>query len=82
MAISRAEKAAFNDEIKVFKESIEEIKKKISDLTAKKRKMPNIGSYYNIEIVHNYINLINTNINSRIRKSGSPKLTICIQVGI
>ena len=49
MAVGKAEKAAFNDEIKDITRSIEEYYKKVREIEVKKKKMQNIEGYYNIE---------------------------------
>ena len=51
MVITRAEKAAYDDYIKVYKVEIDEIQKRIKELENKKRKMRNIICYFNIEIL-------------------------------
>jgi len=50
MAIGKAEKAAFNDEIKDIKKDVDAINKQIKELMVKKKKMPNIEAYFNVEI--------------------------------
>lgn len=50
MAISKAEKAAYNDEIKDIKKELEEQQAHVRDISAKMKKMPAIASYYNIEM--------------------------------
>jgi len=49
MAISKAEKAAYNDEIKDLKKDVDETYKKINEVSSKKKKAPNIAAYYNFE---------------------------------
>lgn len=51
MAVGKAEKAAFNDEVKDFKREVDQIKKSINEAASKKKKHPNIAAYYNLEIV-------------------------------
>ncbi|MDY6968886.1 MAG: hypothetical protein SVR08_09590 [Spirochaetota bacterium] len=51
MAISKAEKAAYNDYVKEYKNEIDIVQKKIKDIEINKKKMPNIANYYNFEIV-------------------------------
>ncbi len=51
MAISKAEKAAYNDEIKDIKKSVEGARKKINEVIAKQRKLPRIREYYDLELV-------------------------------
>ncbi len=50
MAVSKAEKAAYNDEIKDMKRDVEQIRKTVNDVTAKKKKSPSIKNYYNFEM--------------------------------
>jgi len=59
MAIGKAEKAAYNDEIKDIKKDVDENIKKINELLIKKKKMPGIEAYYNVEVV-SYLMLIIT----------------------
>ena len=62
MAITKAEKAAYNDYIKEYKYEIDEYIKKIKDNDAKKKKMPNIEGYLNLENVIENLNIIMTYI--------------------
>ncbi len=55
MAISKAQKAAYNDEIKPLKQEAEEIEKKIREITQKKQGSENLEPYYNLEIVHHFL---------------------------
>jgi len=48
--LSKAEKAAYNDEIKDIKREVEQIKKSLNEATIKKKKHPSIQGYYNLEI--------------------------------
>ncbi|MBN1496216.1 MAG: hypothetical protein JXA07_05565 [Spirochaetes bacterium] len=48
--LSKAEKAAYNDEIKDIKREVEQIKKSLNEAAIKKKKHPSIESYYNLEI--------------------------------
>lgn len=50
MAIGKAEKAAYNDEIKDYKVAIDTNQKQIKEILAKKKQNPKLGSYYNIEL--------------------------------
>jgi len=50
MAISKAQKAAYNDDIKAVKFQSDELEKKIRELSQKKKSKPNIEPYYNLEI--------------------------------
>lgn len=51
MAISGAEKAAFNDETKGIKKTIDGYYHTIKEIQAKKKHMPAIAGYYNLEMV-------------------------------
>jgi hypothetical protein len=51
MAIGKAEKAAFNDEIKDLRREVDDIKKKVNELAVKKKRKKNLEPYYNIEAV-------------------------------
>ncbi len=59
MAISKAEKAAYNDEIKDIKTIVDDYNKKVNELLVKKRSMSRIEGYYNFEIVTYLIKIIN-----------------------
>ena len=50
MAISKAQKAAYHDDIKVIKIKSDELEKKAKELFSKKKKNPNLEPYYNLEI--------------------------------
>jgi len=50
MAISKAQKAAYNDDIKAVKNQSDELEKKARELSQKKKSKPNIEPYYNLEI--------------------------------
>ena len=50
MAISKAQKAAYNDDIKVMRVRSEELEKKAKDLFHKKKSNSNLEPYYNLEI--------------------------------
>ncbi len=50
MAISKAQKAAYNDDIKAVKVQSDELEKKIRDIAQKKKLKPNIEPYYNLEM--------------------------------
>ena len=50
MALSKAEKAAYNDEIKDLKRDVDQVKKTINEALSKKKKFPNIVGYLNLEI--------------------------------
>ncbi len=60
MAIGKAEKAAYNDEIKDLKREVEDYSKKIKEIQLKKlKKMPRLTEYFNLEIATYYMNIIN-----------------------
>ncbi len=48
--VSKAEKAAYNDEIKDIKREVETTKKAINEALGKKKKHPAIAGYYNLEL--------------------------------
>ncbi|HNX22874.1 MAG TPA: hypothetical protein PKG60_02420 [Spirochaetota bacterium] len=50
MAISKAQKAAYNDDIKAVKIQSDELERKARELLLKKKSKPNVESYYNLEI--------------------------------
>ena len=50
MAVGKAEKAAYNDEVKDYKREVDHIKKSINEAASKKKKHPTIASYYNLEM--------------------------------
>ena len=50
MAISKAQKAAYNDDIKMIKVKSDELEKKAKDLYHRRKKNPNLEPYYNLEI--------------------------------
>jgi hypothetical protein len=58
MAISKEEKSRFNEASKSDKDQIIYFEKMIKDLSVKKRKFINISSYYNLEIMNIYLELI------------------------
>ncbi len=64
MAITKAEKAAYNDYIKEYNHEIDGIKKGIKELSIKKRKTPSITGYYNLEsaVEHLKITMLYINI--------------------
>jgi len=51
MAITKAEKAAYNDYITEFKRDIDESLKRIKDAELKIKKMPRIAPYKKLEMV-------------------------------
>ena len=58
MAIGKAEKAAYNDEIKDIKVLIDNYQKQVKDATIKKKQSGNIKAYYCFELVIYYIKVI------------------------
>lgn len=54
MAISKAQKAAYNDDIKALKFESDEFEKKAREIAAKKKNNPKLEPYYNLEMV-NYL---------------------------
>ena len=52
MAVGRAEKAAYNDEIKDIKREVDQIKRAINEVSGKKKKHPSIANYYNLELAY------------------------------
>ena len=51
MAITKVQKATYNDEIKPLKAQSDEIEKKIREITLKKKSNPKLEPYYNLEII-------------------------------
>jgi hypothetical protein len=62
MTISKAQKAAYNDEIKTLKSEIENYDRLIKDVMLKKKKNKKLEPYYNIEIVNYLLGSIEQNI--------------------
>ena len=58
MAVGKAEKAAYNDEIKDIKRAIDVIKRSINEATGKKKKHPAIAGYYSLELAHHEMDAI------------------------
>ncbi|HON77303.1 MAG TPA: hypothetical protein PK544_02335 [Spirochaetota bacterium] len=58
MAITKAEKAAYNDYITEFKRDIDESLKRIKDAELKIKKMPRIAPYKKLEMVLEYLKII------------------------
>jgi hypothetical protein len=58
MAISRAEKAAYNDYVIQFKKDIDDANKRIKEAEQIKKKMPRIAPYKDIEIVLEHLKII------------------------
>ncbi len=63
MPITKAEKAAYNDFIKGYKAKLDELTKQIKETEQKKKKMPNIKGYVNIELIVLYTKYIYTLLN-------------------
>lgn len=63
MAITKAEKAAYNDYTKGYKATLDELAKQIKESEHKKKKMPAIKGYYNIELILLYTKTIYTLLN-------------------
>ena len=59
MAISKAQKAAYNEDIRTIKIKSDELEKKSKDLFNKRKSNPNLKPYYNLEIVTYLMNTIN-----------------------
>jgi len=62
MATSKAQKAAYNDEIKPIKNNIDNLQNQIKEITLKKKNSPNLDPYYNLEIIHYLIRDIEMNV--------------------
>ncbi len=62
MTISKAQKAAYNDEIKTLKSEIENYDRLIKDVMLKKKKNEKLEPYYNIEIVNYLLSSIEQNV--------------------
>lgn len=60
---TKAEKAAYNDYIKEYKAQIDDCYKKVKELEAKKKKMPNIQGYVNLEMILEFLKTIFLYIN-------------------
>jgi len=58
MAISKAEKAAFNDEVKDIQVEIDDRNRKIRDILGLKKKLVNVEGYYNIELATYQLDII------------------------
>ncbi|TFH42942.1 MAG: hypothetical protein E4G96_02320 [Chrysiogenales bacterium] len=50
MAVSKAERAAYNDEIKDIKREVDQIRKTLNEVATKKKKSPSLANYYNFEM--------------------------------
>jgi len=62
MTISKAQKAAYNDEIKTLKAEGENLDRLIKEVLLKKRKNEKLEPYYNLEIVNYLLNSIELNL--------------------
>ncbi len=62
MTISKAQKAAYNDEIKNLKAEGENLERLIKEVLLKKRKNEKLEPYYNLEIVNYLLNSIELNL--------------------
>jgi len=62
MTISKAQKAAYNDEIKSLKAEGESLDKMIKEVLLKKRKNQKLEPYYNLEIVNYLLRSIELNL--------------------
>ncbi|HOO71103.1 MAG TPA: hypothetical protein PK926_05010 [Spirochaetota bacterium] len=60
MPVSKAEKAAYNDEIKDIKKTVDNLNSQIRDILIRKKKMPRISSYYNVEISFKQMDVIDS----------------------
>ncbi len=58
MPVSKAEKAAYNDEIKDIKKQVDNYNSVIRDILVRKKKMPRIAGYYNLEIATRQMDII------------------------
>lgn len=59
MAISKAEKAAYNDEVKDIKKEVDELNRHLREVLNKKKKMQSLSAYYNLELVSTQMKIIN-----------------------
>ena len=58
MAIGKAEKAAYNDEIKDYKVAVDTGQKQVKDIIVKKKQSPKLSAYYNIELAVTHMRII------------------------
>lgn len=58
MAITKAEKVAYNNYVKEQQAEIEHAKSRLKDITGKRKSMPNIQGYLNIEAILEHIKII------------------------
>ncbi len=62
MAIGKAEKAAYNDEIKDIKREVDDIQRGVNELSALKKQRPNLAYYYNLEICISSMKIMDLNL--------------------
>jgi len=62
MAISKAERTAYNIEIKDLKLEINDLQKSVQELGLKKNKIPNVKNYYNMGIASFLMDIIDLNL--------------------
>jgi hypothetical protein len=58
--VSKAEKAAYNDEIKDIKREVDQIRKSINEAFSKRKKNPNISGYYSLEMASKEMDAIDS----------------------
>ncbi len=63
MPITKAEKAAYNDFVKGYKAKLDDLTKQIKEAEQKKKKMPGIKGYINVELILLYSKYIYTLLN-------------------
>ena len=63
MPVTKAEKVAYNDFVKGYRAKLEELTKQIKEAEQKKKKMPGIKGYINLELILLYIKYIYTLLN-------------------
>jgi hypothetical protein len=59
MAISKAQKVAYSDEVKDIKKEVDHYTKLLNEIASKKKKNENLAGYYNIESVMYHLKIIN-----------------------
>lgn len=62
MAISKIQKAAYNDDIKILKNEYEDLEKKVKEISLRKKNKKNLEPYYNLEIVSYLLRTIELNM--------------------
>ncbi len=60
MAITKAEKVAYNNYVKEHQEEIEKLRAKYKEQTSKMKSMRGIAGYFNIEAIIDYVKIIKT----------------------